>query len=318
MTQNTQNKRNYCFTINNYTEDEIQAFTEIDCKYVVYGKEKGDKCGTPHLQGFIAFDSKRTINGIKSNRKGNEICRAALFRARLEETYGTIEDAINYCKKGEQPKQEWEELKEKGANWGKNADVYERGIRPHQGKRYDLEKVYNECKEGKSVDQICWDNPGTYNLCYKTLQTLEDIRLRNMRRTEQTQGIWIFGESGSGKSKYAYTQEEPYYSYPYDGKWWDNYRGEPLVIIDEFRGGIAFSELLRMCDRNPNYQVCRRNRPAMPFVSKKVLITSPLRPEFVFTNLHFDDKWSQFYRRFKVYECVDGELKEAGQWVEDP
>lgn len=307
------NQRNYCFTINNYTEDEMRALANIDCKYVVYGKEIGES-GTPHLQGFISFFNARTINGIKAKRKGNEISRFALFRASLEETRGTIKDAINYCKKGEQPKDEWKEFKEKGANWGKNADVYERGTPPSQGKREDLEKVYNECKVGKSVDDICWDDPGTYNLCFKTLEKLEDMRLRKMRRTEFTQGIWIYGKTGSGKSAYAYSQEEKYYNYPYDNNWWDNYRCEPLVIIDEFRGQLPFNELLRMCDRNPNFEVKRRCRPPMPFVSKKVIITSSMRPEEVYVTLHENDKFEQFYRRFDVYECVDGELKLSNEF----
>lgn len=43
--------RNYLFTINNYSDteiEEIKKFFETHCKYGIYGKEKGDK-GTPHL-----------------------------------------------------------------------------------------------------------------------------------------------------------------------------------------------------------------------------------------------------------------------------
>lgn len=320
MPQNKEERsRNYCFTINNYTREQINAFTEIDCKYIIYGKEVGEG-GTRHLQGFISFPNARSIQGIKSTRKGNEICRIALDKAHLEETCGTIKDAINYCKKGEQSKDEWKQLKEKGPNWGKNADVYERGNPPSQGKREDLERVYKECKEGKSVEDICWDDPDIYNCCYKTLEKIEDIRLRQSRRTEPTEGIWIYGKTGTGKSTYAYSlvETENYYSYPYDNDWWDDYRGEPVVIIDEFRGQIKFNELLRMCDRNPNFAVRRRCRKPMPFTSKKVIITSSMRPEHVFQNLHFDDKFEQFYRRFNIYEYVDGELKLANEWIEDP
>lgn len=46
----------FCFTLNNYTEDEFNAFsTEDFCgkfKYFIVGKEVCPTTGTPHLQGF--------------------------------------------------------------------------------------------------------------------------------------------------------------------------------------------------------------------------------------------------------------------------
>ena len=38
--------RNFCFTLNNYTEEEENILITADCKYLVMGKEVGES-GTP-------------------------------------------------------------------------------------------------------------------------------------------------------------------------------------------------------------------------------------------------------------------------------
>ena len=49
--------RNYCFTLNNHSDEELfkitRLFDESDLlSYIVYGIEMGDS-GTEHLQGYI-------------------------------------------------------------------------------------------------------------------------------------------------------------------------------------------------------------------------------------------------------------------------
>jgi len=40
--------RNFVFTLNNYTTEEVELVKEWDCKYLIFGKEIGES-GTPHL-----------------------------------------------------------------------------------------------------------------------------------------------------------------------------------------------------------------------------------------------------------------------------
>ncbi len=60
--------RNWCFTLNNYTENEISTIIrEKDnsrCNKYCFQEEKGDN-GTPHLQGTLAYKHAISFNTVK-------------------------------------------------------------------------------------------------------------------------------------------------------------------------------------------------------------------------------------------------------------
>jgi len=71
-----------------------------------------------------------------------------------------------------------------------------------------------------------------------------------------TEGLFLSGGTGTGKSRIAmllsaFLGQESTYWAPPDLKWMDGYSGQPLVIIDEFRGGVPPSRILRLVDRYP-------------------------------------------------------------------
>lgn len=62
--------KRWVFTLNNYTEDEISSISSIvldSCSKWIISKEVGEKCGTPHLQGFIQFKVKKRPIGVFGN-----------------------------------------------------------------------------------------------------------------------------------------------------------------------------------------------------------------------------------------------------------
>ena len=78
----------WCYTINNYTEEDRDAVRNLPCVYNVFGYERGAE-GTPHLQGYIHFKNQKTLSAVKK----------LLPRAHLEPRKGTIDQAVDYCKK---------------------------------------------------------------------------------------------------------------------------------------------------------------------------------------------------------------------------
>lgn len=49
---------NWCFTVNNYTAEEIVAVKSLEYKYLVIGFEVGEE-GTPHLQCYVELTNRR-------------------------------------------------------------------------------------------------------------------------------------------------------------------------------------------------------------------------------------------------------------------
>lgn len=66
--------RNWCFTLNNYTEDDIKHLQTVE--QYVFQEETGEN-GTPHLQGLIMFKNARALTAMKkiNGRCHWEICR---------------------------------------------------------------------------------------------------------------------------------------------------------------------------------------------------------------------------------------------------
>ncbi|QMW68826.1 replication-associated protein [Crucivirus-359] len=92
---------NFQFTLNNYTEDEIETIkswlsTNMNFRCVIFGKELAPTTNTPHLQGCMVFNSKKTGNQISKF-----LCDTTqkLSRMHIEPLYARLDQNITYCKK---------------------------------------------------------------------------------------------------------------------------------------------------------------------------------------------------------------------------
>ena len=183
-----------------------------------------------------------------------------------------------------------------------NPEFREHGTFPQQGKRTDLDTLKTKILTGETcTDEILCEQPEMYHQYGRTLDKLEDLRMSKLFRNEMTEGIWYYGPTGVGKSHKAFEgfTPETHYVVVNDGGWWDNYKQQEIVIINDFRGWVPYNELLQMVDKWP-YSVRRRGRPPLPFTSKKVIITSSLTPEQVYHHRDDEDDIEQLKRRFKV------------------
>ena len=179
------------------------------------------------------------------------------------------------------------------------------GTKPQQGKRYDLEMVRDEISSGsKTVEEICVSHPMLYHQYGRTLEKLEEINLRKKFRTWMTTCDWVYGKTGTGKSHYAFENYHPdtHFVYnPQDNGFWNGYSGQETVIINEFRGQIPYGELLDLIDKWPKTVKVKGKSP-IPFLAKHIIITTPMKPSEVYSNLSFNDDLSQLLRRINLIQ----------------
>lgn len=204
-------KRAYAwiFTINNWTSDDEKQVQAIPCKYLVYGREIGPEKGTPHLQGYIQFKTQRTFRSMCK-----KMPRASI---RAAETSALVNK--NYCTK--------------------QGDYFEQGVVPlskaeqgalgKQAEQARWAKIKALAQQG-DLDEV---DPQVFVQCYRSLK---QIKVDYMSRPPDLQapcGIWLFGDSGAGKTTIARTEFGTQYFLKAPTKWWDSYQGEQVVILDD-------------------------------------------------------------------------------------
>jgi len=127
-----------CFTLNNYTEEEVCQIQEVlnnylkHIEYAIIGKEVGTT-GTPHLQGFIHFHHSFMKARDGTLTKWRSLI-PALARAHMESAFGTDEQSRTYCAK--------ENVFLEVGKPGTNASVYQRLL-----EATNLEECISLCPE---------------------------------------------------------------------------------------------------------------------------------------------------------------------------
>lgn len=263
--------RSYCFT----SFSGKIAFNPDKFKYLLQGEEICPDTGNSHIQGYLQLKNAQTFDYMKKhvfvNNEHFEVCK------------GSAQSNMDYCMK--------------------DGKYEEEGEPPKQGKRSDLEAVKSDIVGGViSVDDIIINNPMVYHQYGRTLNAIEERVMAQKFRKDMTIGVWLYGDTGTGKSHIALNNFSPetHYIYPNDNGWWDNYRQQNVVVLNDFRGEIPYNQLLQLIDKWP-YEVKRRGRPPMPFLSKIVIITSSLCPDKVYHNRADEDKIAQLLRRCVVF-----------------
>jgi len=195
----------YCFTLNNYTEQEYQCLLNTDAQYVIIGKEVAPETGTPHLQGFIQFKS---VKSLKTLKKLNA-------RACWNKTKGSADQNIVYCSK----EGRWEE----------------KGVRPVSPKKKgEMEKERYEhayeCAKKGDIDSIDKD------IVIRHLGNLEKIVAKHQAKPEilqgELQGEWIYGKARCGKTSKVFKDYPDLYIKDLT-VWWDGYDNHDVVLIDD-------------------------------------------------------------------------------------
>lgn len=224
--------RDYAFTF--YPEEERELFTSNKViRYIIYGIEKCPTTGRTHFQGYAYFAREVSWKIAKAELSNDKSLH-------VEECKGEREDNILYCMKGEQSKDEWKQFKEKGPNWGINAEIKEFGVKPKQGKRTDIHLFNQKLEEGVPLKDIIKDS-NNYQCC--RMAELKYKYCENKRPIKDIEVIWIYGGTARERKMAAYLEEEDIFT-PMSDKWWDGYDMDKTVLIEEYDNKYCNSKRL--------------------------------------------------------------------------
>lgn len=261
--------RNFCFTFNKY--GVLDALDSLPCSYLIYGREVS-KSGTPHLQGFVAFKSQKSLSAaIKTLQKVMPTCHVEVSR--------TFDEAIEYCKK--------------------DGDYVERGVRPMSQKT----KGAVEEERWKNILEVA--RTGEFSqlpsvIQFKNKRLLEDhyhtaLKCRKLEDTEM-EHLWYYGSSGTGKSRKA-REENPDAYLKMCNKWWDGYLDQEVVIIEDLDSihHVLGHHLKIWADRYPFLAEVKGS--AFKIRPKLIIVTTNYHPEEIWTDPRTLDP---ILRRFKT------------------
>lgn len=228
--------RNFCWTLNNPTEEDVSR-TEENLrrevlsglvKYSIHQPERGES-GTLHLQGYTELGKALRGGGFKD--------LLGTPRVHIETRKGSREQARDYCRKSE----------------SSVGDVVELGqFGQERGKRKDIESFRDRVIDGASDRELFIEHPRAF-LAYNG--ALERARLScGQKEIRDVTVIVLSGVTGAGKSHFAWTFRGLGETYKLASKkplWFDGYSGERTLFIDEYVMDPPKELMLEICDKWP-------------------------------------------------------------------
>jgi len=216
---------------------------EKTCNYIVFQLERGEECGTLHIQAYIELTRAMTWDAfIKFINNTHEIWQ----NGHIEQVKFDKASLAYSVKQKTRVRGPWDFGKVK-----------------QQGKRTDLSDVVESLKENGLKDTIL-THPETYIKYSRGIERYYDILAEEMAEWKQPDVYILFGESRTGKTKTVYDKykikDVARAMYQKDGDswkiWFQNYMYQPCILLDEFNDSRCALDQLKIlldgypCDMN--------------------------------------------------------------------
>lgn len=257
--------RYYLFTIPYGTEfypDQLQ-------EGVIWmkGQREIGESGYDHWQVMMCFNKKMRPGGVRK-----------MFPNIHNELVMSLEDCEQYVWKDETSVE------------GTRFEIGQKPLKRNSAKDWDT--IRQMAQEG-NLDDI---DSSVYVCHYRSLK---QIAVDHMKPNAEERTIKVFwGPTATGKSRRAW-EEAGWDAFPKDpnSKFWDGYAGHENVVIDEFRGRIDISHVLRWFDRYP--VIVEVKGTSQVFKAKNIWITSNLDPRNWYPDIDEPTR-AALLRRFEI------------------
>ncbi len=227
--------RRYCFTINNYSQEDLERLHVLAALlenhyYISYGLEIGEENGTPHIQGYIELKNAQRIPYLQKYL--NFTRNGELLKFHVEKANGSVETNETYTQK--------------------DGNFFVFGEPSKQGSRTDMSEIKEAIKANpKDLNKII-DEFANNQQQLRYAQCLQPIYLRHRDQNIPPKVFWIYGNTGVGKTSLVYRNFTEICSVS-DGHWpGTGYQQDECLLFDDFReGNVPFAQLLQIADRYP-------------------------------------------------------------------
>lgn len=312
MSNDTQSRK-WQLTINNpvdkgYTHDRLKELLS-DMKSVVFyclADEIGEN-ETYHTHLYIHSKGGIRFSSLKKKFDG----------AHFEMAKGSAQQNMEYVSKTGK----WKDNKKSETCV---PDTYEEwGEMPieRQGCRNDIADLYAMVKEGLSDYEILEQMPESLTNLDK-LDRVRQILIQETYKNEfrNLEVCYVYGDTGTGKTRtimerhgYSNVFRVTDYTHPFD-----NYKGQDIVVFEEFRSGFNISDMLNYLDGYPLELPCRYNNKFACFTKVYIVTNIPLARQYPNIQREQYATYLAFLRRINsVIHYKNGEVEYSKVVVND-
>lgn len=290
--------RKWLITINNpekygYDHEKIKKILD-DFKSVLYWcmcDEIGES-GTFHTHLFIC--GKCSIRFSKIKKK--------FPSAHIDCCNGTAQNNKDYIKK----EGKWEKDKKKETNISESFEEFGELPIERQGKRNDLDALYDMINSGMSNAEIIQaDTSYIMNIdkIDRARQAIREDKSKNIFRKLEVH--YIFGPAGTGKTRYVMEK----YGYTnvckitnYDSHPFDSYKGEDVLLFDEYRSQLKVGDMLQYLDGYPLNLPARYGDKVALYTKVYIVSNIPFQKQYINVQQNEWGTWGAFCRR--INDCT--------------
>lgn len=179
-----------------------------------------------------------------------------------------------------------------------------------RGKRETISsEILELIQSGASNAEILLQYPAVMNRLQHieaARQTLLEEHFRNQWRDLQVTYLW--GKTGVGKTRtvmeqygYANVYHVTDYSHPFD-----DYKGQDVLMFDEFRDSLPIADMLKYLDGYPLMLPCRYNNRVACFTKVFLVSNIPLSAQYLNVQIAEPETYRAFCRRINqgVFEMT--------------
>lgn len=287
-----QSSRKFQLTINNPTEHGydheriksiLSEFTGV--LYWCMCDEVGEQ-GTPHTHVYAVFKNCVMFDTLHKR----------FYGVHIEQANGSNRENRDYVRK----EGKWLDDVKHETNL---SDTFEEwGELPPDRSRQETqaEKIMQMVIAGKSNAEILTEIPGAYsklNYIEQARQTLLEEQYKDRWRDLEVTYLW--GDTGAGKTRsvmeayhYSNVYQVTDYAHPFDG-----YKGQEVIIFEEFRSSLKVDDMLKYLDGYPLQLPCRYANKVACYTKVFIISNISLKAQYPNVQLDNPETWNAFRRR---------------------